>query len=155
MKVKYPYLQLSEHHDRHQQFINSVSDVCNINQSPSSLYDSFNDNMNLDTTKKFEVFHFTLASSIDDFWNAKAYALALVIAAFSGAWPYIKLVLLEVVWLCPLSPKLRKRLLLIDQAGKYSFVDLYVCIFMLVSFYMTITEEVGIYSIMLTVATYK
>lgn len=49
-------------------------------------------------TYKFEVFSFTLTSSIQDFWNAKAYELAFVIAIFSGAWPYIKLLLLLVIW---------------------------------------------------------
>ena len=94
-------------------------------------------------THKFEVFSFTLTSSIQDFWSAKAYELAFVIAAFSGAWPYIKLLLLLVIWLHPMKASLRRKgLLFLDQFGKFTFIDLYVMIFMAVSFYITISEQV-------------
>lgn len=36
-------------------------------------------------------------------WEAKTYALAIMIASFSAAWPYIKLVLMLVAWIAPLS----------------------------------------------------
>lgn len=36
----------------------------------------------------------------------------------------------------------RKGLLFLDQFGKFTFIDLYVMIFMAVSFYITISEQV-------------
>lgn len=139
IQTLHPYLTVSDVSDEMQECMNNTN--FNVTHFINSVL-----NFNKDDLKKqydFEVFNFTLTSSIDDFWAAKAYELALIIAAFSGAWPYIKLLLLLVIWLHPIKPKHRKKgLLILDQLGKYSFIDLYVCIFMVVSFYLTIKEEV-------------
>ena len=67
-----------------------------------------------------DIFHFTLASSLADFWNSGAYTLAILLGAFSGVWPYVKLLGLLLAWLYPMSIKLRERLLLfLDLFGKY------------------------------------
>ena len=90
-----------------------------------------------------DVFQFSLTSSIEDFWDSNAYSLAIIIALFSGLWPYIKLLLLGIILLYPIEQEKRSKFLMIlDQLGKYSFVDLYVTVFMLVSFYVKIIEKV-------------
>mmetsp|Transcript_8254 Transcript_8254/g.13489 ORF Transcript_8254/g.13489 Transcript_8254/m.13489 type:complete len:670 (+) Transcript_8254:46-2055(+) len=136
MQTKYPHFKISNDYAEEIDIDYLYEHRINITQIIDNL------NINMDETLKYDVFSFTLVSSIDDFWAAKAYSLAFVIAAFSGAWPYIKLLLLLVIWLHPIRPKQRKKgLFVLDQLGKYSFIDLYVCIFMVVSFYLTITEE--------------
>eukprot|EP01083_Nonionella_stella_P088628 247109_1 len=134
---KHPYLEIANTYDHGIDFEYLHSHRNNISAMLSTI-----PNININETYKMEVFSFTLTSSIDDFWNAKAYSLAIIIATFSGAWPYIKLLLLLLIWLHPMKENKRKKgLLLLDQLGKYSFIDLYVCIFMVVSFYLTITEQ--------------
>ena len=92
---------------------------------------------------EFTVLNFTLFSTIEDFWSAEAYPLALIVAIWSGVWPYVKLLLLLVIWLCPMKSSLRKKtLVILDQLGKWSFIDLYVLMMMVVSFYITIALKV-------------
>lgn len=86
---------------------------------------------------------FTLKSSIHDFWSSQAYVLAVLIAGFSGAWPYIKLLLLTVCWLWPMPYHRREKLLtLLDQLGKFSFIDSHVTVTMIVAFYFTLQVSV-------------
>lgn len=47
----------------------------------------------------FEISGFSLYQSIDDMWNAGVYPLAILVAFFSGGWPYIKLILMLVSWM--------------------------------------------------------
>lgn len=90
------------------------------------------------------LFDFTLANSVRDMWNAGlslhllvvtiigVYPLSLLIAVFSGAWPYIKLLMMLWVWLIP--PSLfssRKResvIMVLDALGKWSLIDCYVMV---------------------------
>jgi hypothetical protein len=44
------------------------------------------------------LFAFSLGNSVRDMWNAQVYALSLVICVFSGAWTYLKLVLMLYCW---------------------------------------------------------
>ena len=112
----------------------NIHNMTNLNQNNTG-----NDLPTYSTT----VFTFTLVSSIEDFVNADAWILAIVIAGFSGVWPYIKLLALLWVWVLPVSANRRDwGLLLLDQFGKFSFVDLFVTMFMVVSFYVRIKEEV-------------
>lgn len=95
-----------------------------------------------------KIFSFTLISSIQDFWSSQAYGLALLIAAFSGLWPYVKLLLFMTVWLQPMKPNTRSWILeILDQLGKFSFIDLFVCMFMVVSFYVRINEQIQEYGL--------
>ena len=90
-----------------------------------------------------QVFSFTLTSSVSDFWQAKGYILAIVIGTFSGLWPYVKLLILMVALLVPMKQHRRSKvLMIIDQLGKYSFVDCYVTVIMAVTFYFSIQETV-------------
>jgi uncharacterized paraquat-inducible protein A len=71
-------------------------------------------------------------------WDAKVYLLAILIAFFSGAWPYVKL---AVMLMCCVSPtrlvsvKRRERLLkLMDILGKWSLIDFFVMVMMMCAF---------------------
>lgn len=81
---------------------------------------------------------FSLFSSITDMWNGRVYALALLIAFFSGIWPYIKLLAMLACWLMPtrkLSIKNRLRVLeWLDALGKWSLVDAFVMVLFMVAF---------------------
>jgi hypothetical protein len=73
-------------------------------------------------------------------WQAEVYFLAALIAFFSGAWPYIKLVLMLVGWFAPvklLSVDRRESLLIIlDALGKWSLIDFFVMVLFLCAFYI-------------------
>eukprot|EP01083_Nonionella_stella_P253008 871065_1 len=67
---------------------------------------------------KMDVFEITIVDSIQDFWDSQAYELAIIIAAGSLIWPYIKILLLMVVWLKPMHQNTRTKLtLFLDQMG--------------------------------------
>jgi len=84
------------------------------------------------------LFTFNLANSVRDMWKAHVYALSLFIAIFSGAWAYAKPLLCLVCWVLPphmLSTARRERcLILLDALGKWSLVDAYVLVMMMVAF---------------------
>jgi hypothetical protein len=99
-----------------------------------------------DTIRFPSLFDFSLANSVQDMWNAKVYALSILIAVFSGIWPYVKLLLLTVCWLVPptrIGILHRERiLLLLDALGKCSLVDSFVMILMMVAFHFSISPTV-------------
>jgi hypothetical protein len=47
------------------------------------------------------LFTFGLMDTVRDMWRAKVYPLAILIALFSGIWPYVKLVAMLICWLSP------------------------------------------------------
>ncbi|KAK3236689.1 hypothetical protein CYMTET_53185 [Cymbomonas tetramitiformis] len=92
-----------------------------------------------------EIFDFTLSNSIKDMWQAKVYPLALLIAVFSGGWTYVKLVLMLICWATPPSifaSKHRGRMLLgLDLLGKWSLIDTYVMVMMMVAFHFYLDTD--------------
>ena len=94
------------------------------------------------------VFEFGLADTVSDMWEAKVYPLAILIAFFSGAWPYIKLGSMLVAWLAPSSalsvPMRDKVLLWLDILGKWSLLDTYVLVLMMVAFKMDLLLVEGV-----------
>ena len=93
------------------------------------------------TTPK-TIFNFGLASTVSDMWNGGIYPLAILIAFFSGAWPYIKLLFMLFSWFAPpsyLSIASRSSYLqLLDSLGKWSLIDSFVMLLMLCAFYLNI-----------------
>jgi len=91
---------------------------------------------------------FGLANSIRDMWAGRVYALALMIAFFSGCWPYFKLILMLVCWYLPtkfLSSTRRYAVLqFLDVYGKWSLVDTYVLVLMMVAFRFHIDDTYGV-----------
>lgn len=87
------------------------------------------------TISSSSLFSFTLSNSVHDMWVAGVYPLSLVIAIFSGTWPYIKLLAMLAVWLFPIKSKLRENILIVlDMMGKWSLIDAFVLVFMMVAF---------------------
>ena len=90
------------------------------------------------------LFEFTLANTIDDMWKAGVYPLSILVALFSGAWTYLKLMLMMICWLFPtrwLPPERRETLLMaLDALGKWSLLDTFVLGLMLVAFRVTIAN---------------
>ena len=84
------------------------------------------------------LFIFTLAGSIVDMWTAGVWSLAIIIALASGAWPYIKLIMLGYCWFCPptvLNTRRRGKLLsILDILGKWSVVDQFIMVMLMVVF---------------------
>ena len=85
------------------------------------------------------LFDFSLVNSVHDMWLAGSEVLSTVVAVFSGVWPYLKLVLMLISFMLPtsiLSHKRREKILLIlDATGKFSIIDSYVMIMMMVAFH--------------------
>lgn len=84
------------------------------------------------------LFEFSLINSVHDMIQAKVWALAVIVAFFSGAWPYIKLLLMLLCWLAPprlLSEGHRHRMLMaLDALGKWSLIDSFMMIMFIVAF---------------------
>ena len=88
------------------------------------------------------IFDFGLANTVQDMWDAEVYLLATLIAFFSGAWPYIKLFTMFLCWMLPpnmLPLKWRHRILVwLDILGKWSLIDAFVLVLLMVAFYFTL-----------------
>lgn len=81
------------------------------------------------------LFQFSSVNSVRDMIHARVYALAAIVAFFSGGWPYCKLLLMLFCWLTPpcyMSALSRERLLMaLDALGKWSLIDSFMmCLFM-------------------------
>ena len=85
------------------------------------------------------LFDFSLVNSVRDMWLAGSEVLSSLVALFSGVWPYMKLFLMLISFFLPtsiLSHKRREKILLVlDATGKYSFLDSYVMVMMIVAFH--------------------
>ena len=80
-----------------------------------------------ESSVSFSFFDFSLISSVKHMWDGGAYALALLIAILSGAWPYVKLASMLILWYIPVKPLTRGNLLsLLEALGKWSLIDIYV-----------------------------
>ncbi len=88
-----------------------------------------------DTVTTSSLFSFSLANSVHDMWVAGVYPLSLIVAVFSGCWPYLKLLLMLGVWFLPVRTVLRENvLIMLDMLGKWSLIDAFVLVFMMVAF---------------------
>ena len=88
------------------------------------------------------LFDFGLVNSVKEMWEAGVYPMSILVALFSGIWPYLKLILMLVVFILPttvLSSKRRGTILMVlDATGKWSILDSYVMTLMLVAFHFQI-----------------
>jgi uncharacterized paraquat-inducible protein A len=89
-----------------------------------------------------------LYGTVRDMWSAGAYPLSALVAFFSGAWPYIKLTSMFLCWILPTSVlKLGQRdngLIWVDILGKWSLIDAYVMVLMMVAFNFTLEIAAGL-----------
>ena len=82
-----------------------------------------------DPVLHLNVFDFATRNAVKMMWNSGAWPLALLVVSFSVCWVYIKLALMLIVWLAPLSHVAPSRLLFVlDMLGKWSFIDLFVAL---------------------------
>lgn len=81
---------------------------------------------------------FNLGNSIRQFWSGNARLLAVIIAIASGTLPFLKLLAMLCCWTLPphrLLPSTRGRVMeALDAIGKWSLVDVFMMILMLVAF---------------------
>ena len=93
-------------------------------------------------------FTFSLTNTVKDFWEAKVYFLSLLVAILSGAWPYLKLVLMMMSWLFPakLLPIQRREsmLIAIDALGKWSLVDTFIMVMFQIAFHFKLEMPVPV-----------
>ena len=76
---------------------------------------------------------YSLPHSVALMWDARLYAIALLILGFSIIFPFIKLGVLSYIWFVSTSIKERKRLLgRVKPLGKWSLLDVFVVIIILV-----------------------
>jgi len=101
--------------------------------------------MTLGSAREVELpslFDFGLINSITEMWTAGVYPLSILVAFFSGIWPYLKVVLMIGCWFFPktiMSENFRGKMLeWLDFLGKWSLLDTYVMIMMLVAFHFDI-----------------
>jgi len=89
-------------------------------------------------TSFVNIYQFSLSSTLGEMWRAGVYMLMLLIWFCSGVWPYIKLILLLFCWITStrrLPPIKREKILyLLDCLGKFSLIDTFVLVLMMVAF---------------------
>jgi len=87
-------------------------------------------------------FDFSMARSIVDLWDAGGKALAVILLIFSGIWPYTKQLTTLVLWFSPptkLSTSRRESILLwLDRFGKWSMIDIFILVIMIVGFRVSV-----------------
>ena len=74
---------------------------------------------------KLTVYTFSLVNSVEDMWKAGLYPLSILIAIFSGVYPYVKLLTIVTFSVILQQPQ-NKFLRLIDNIGKFSLLDSFV-----------------------------
>lgn len=92
------------------------------------------------------LFEASIFTSVKELWDTGSYALVILIVITSIMWPYIKLLLSLFSWMTPYrKPRRRERLLeVIDALGKWSFIDIFVLLIIMVSFRSTIQLNAGV-----------
>lgn len=89
----------------------------------------------------------TLVSTINDMWVSGAWPIAILVGGASCAWPVVKNMLLLFLWYSPATiiPKNKRYryLELLDVAGKWSLVDVFVVVVTLSALftYVTLSEQ--------------
>eukprot|EP01064_Diplonema_japonicum_P027650 TRINITY_DN4040_c0_g1_i1.p1 TRINITY_DN4040_c0_g1~~TRINITY_DN4040_c0_g1_i1.p1 ORF type:complete len:1313 (+),score=263.84 TRINITY_DN4040_c0_g1_i1:87-3941(+) len=88
------------------------------------------------------LFTYALANTIRDMWNGAVYPLSIIVLVFSGMWPYTKMAILIWAWCvppCVVSPATRGKILqAVDFLGKWSLIDSFMVVMMMVAFRMHI-----------------
>jgi hypothetical protein len=84
------------------------------------------------------LFSFSLGNTVSEMYQAGIYVLLSIVVVFSGIWPYAKLLMMLWAWITPesmFSAKNRGKLLFsLDALSKFSLVDTFVLVIMMVSF---------------------
>jgi len=79
----------------------------------------------------YTVYTVRFIQSIIDAWDGEARLLAVIIVCFSGLWPYIKSLIILILWFIPIksgSTKHETALLWLARLSKYTLVDVFALI---------------------------
>jgi hypothetical protein len=91
------------------------------------------------------LFDFTLQNTVKDMWTSGDYSLSILVAVFSGIWPYLKIVIMLLCMVTPpshMSPSRRERILMfIDAFGKWSNLDSFVMTMMMCAFHISLSPS--------------
>ena len=88
----------------------------------------------------YNVYNITYGQSISDAWNGGAEFLAILIILFSGIWPYVKNIILVIVWYVPMTVHRQYSILLwLSRLSKYTLVDVFAVIGILVGVQITLS----------------
>ena len=94
------------------------------------------------------LFSFSLYNTAKEMLQARIYSLLFLVIVFSGIWPYLKLALMLFGWLRRFTErnvKRRERMFFaLDALGKFSLVDTYVLVLMVVAFRYHLELEKGV-----------
>eukprot|EP00043_Microstomoeca_roanoka_P017572 m.184080 g.184080 ORF g.184080 m.184080 type:complete len:889 (+) comp16662_c0_seq2:66-2732(+) len=86
--------------------------------------------------------------TVRDMWDARVYTLVCFIVAFSGIWPHVKLLMMLYAWVAPVTwlPVRQRELFLqvLDFLGKWSILDIYVSIMLLVGLHLHVPLANGL-----------
>lgn len=89
-------------------------------------------------TPLINIYSFSLGTTMKEMAQAGVYMLMLLIFFCSGVWPYVKILLMAYSWMTStrrLPPIRREKFLyLLDSLGKFSLIDAYVLVLMMVAF---------------------
>ena len=76
---------------------------------------------------EIKVYDFALRNTVKMMWDSGAWPLAILIVWCSVIWVYLKMFSLLVLWFTPIPVALSSKILyMLDVAGKWSFLDMYV-----------------------------
>jgi hypothetical protein len=95
-----------------------------------------------DTYREESFFEFSIATGTVNLWIAGGRELAILILLFSGVWPYMKQLISLALWFLPpriLSSHKRGQIYLwLDFLAKWSMVDIFTLLIILVAFRVTV-----------------
>ena len=94
------------------------------------------------------LFAFSLGNTISELFGAGIYPLLFLVVGFSGIWPYAKLIWMLYIWHASYVDHHRReqRLMTLDALSKFSLVDTYVLVVMLVAFrfHLNISKDLAL-----------
>ncbi|KAL1511047.1 hypothetical protein AB1Y20_005872 [Prymnesium parvum] len=92
-----------------------------------------------------DIFIFTLPGSVRDEWNSGSYALASLVAAASGIWPFLKLSSNLIMWWMPSRwmsiDKQGLAIRFLDATGKFVITDTQMVVLLMVAFRFSILAQ--------------
>jgi len=117
----------------------TISTQLNNNTDPSlptnqSTGENTCNNFDLEAINQwYTVYNLTFVRSIQDAWSGDAKLLAVIIVLFSGIWPYLKNIILVIIWYLPTTEKRQTDTLVwLSRLSKYTLVDVFAVIGVLV-----------------------
>ena len=108
----------------------SSNSTQNLAETAASPAENFCHDFDLQSVEEwYTAYELTFIGSVRDSWTSGAKFLTVVIVIFSGIWPYLKNVILAIVWYIPMSVESQTSVLLwLSRLSKYTLVDVFLVI---------------------------